>query len=305
MEEGSISTNKNLNELIRQFPNEWNQVRAEVIPLIENPDPEKLKNFASQATLTTSYWRQRIQKSQSHPNLTKEAKKRIIQSQMKSLALDQFYQTLLRSKIEGKKPLSFKNRWIANQLFFARGLERKPASLLLSKWLWPWMSQKGKFLSLVNEAGIYCFYSKALVRELAQQIGKTKCLELAAGDGTLTNFLIAQGVRVEATDDYSWSHKIKFTSSIQKIEAVRALKKYSPQTVICSWPPAGNSFEAEIFKTKSVNLYIVIGSQYSFATGNHEAYQNQKSFSMSHDLKLSNSVLPQELNNAVYVFRRL
>ena len=74
--------------------------------------------------------------------------------------------------------------------------------------------------------------------------------------------------------------------------------------MICSWPPAGNDFEREVFETGSVELYVVVASKHQFATGNWEAYEEQTAFAFADDPALSKLVLPPELDAAVYVFRR-
>jgi hypothetical protein len=74
--------------------------------------------------------------------------------------------------------------------------------------------------------------------------------------------------------------------------------------VICSWPPAGNDFEREVFRTATVALYVVVGSRHRFATGNWAAYEEQAEFDFAEDPELGRLVLPPELDAAVYVFRR-
>jgi hypothetical protein len=70
--------------------------------------------------------------------------------------------------------------------------------------VWPLLWQRRFLMPLVGPKGIYCFYSKPLIRKLADMIGDRRTLELAAGDGTLARFLIGSGVNITATDDYSW-----------------------------------------------------------------------------------------------------
>ena len=86
--------------------------------------------------------------------------------------------------------------------------------------------------------------------------------------------------------------------------AAAALRERAPAVVICSWPPAGNPFEQFVFKTASVELYIVIASRSEFAAGNWAAYRGQDAFTMRLDEELSRLVLPPEIASAVYVFER-
>ena len=159
-------------------------------------------------------------------------------------------------------------------------------------------------MPLVQPKGIYCFFSKKLIAELSDIMKGKCCLEIAAGDGTLTEFLANTGVDITATDNYSWEHEIKYPGIVFKMDAHAALKKYKPEVVICSWPPANNLFEQDIFNTKCVNLYILIGSRHKFASGNWDSYLAQTDFSMEESITLSRLVLPPELDPVVYFFRR-
>ncbi len=128
--------------------------------------------------------------------------------------------------------------------------------------------------------------------------------EIGAGDGTLTRFLADEGIQIYATDDHSWAHSIEYPASVEKLGAKQALAKYQPQAVICSWPPPGNAFEQKVFSTRSVEIYIMIGSRYRFAGGNWDSYATQDRYEWSVDRKLSSLVIPPELESAVLVFRK-
>jgi hypothetical protein len=91
---------------------------------------------------------------------------------------------------------------------------------------------------------------------------------------------------------------------VEKLDARKALLKFQPETVICSWPPPGNLFERHVFTAPSVSLYVVIGSRYKFASGNWEAYSAQTAFEWGEDRRLDKLVVPPELDSAVFVFRR-
>lgn len=87
-------------------------------------------------------------------------------------------------------------------------------------------------------------------------------------------------------------------------DARETLAFYSPEVVICSWPPAQNEFERFVFNAPSVQLYIVIGSRHQFAFGNWKDYTQQSAFTLAEDADLSAMVLPPELEPVVFVFRR-
>jgi hypothetical protein len=79
---------------------------------------------------------------------------------------------------------------------------------------------------------------------------------------------------------------------------------HQPQVVLCSWPPAGNSFERQVFATACVELYIVITTQHELSAGDWTTYRNQRDFDLVDDAKLGRLVLPPDLDGAVLVFRR-
>ncbi|MBK8871441.1 MAG: hypothetical protein IPN19_10455, partial [Elusimicrobia bacterium] len=80
--------------------------------------------------------------------------------------------------------------------------------------------------------------------------------------------------------------------------------KYKPRVVLCSWPPPNNPFERAIFSFPTVELYIVIGSRHSFATGNWKDYGLQKYFHWAQDNTLSRTVLPPEVDPTVHIFKK-
>jgi hypothetical protein len=206
--------------------------------------------------------------------------------------------------LEGKVRFNLVNGWILQRLFFERDLDRKPVSMRWFKLLWPLMWQKRFLLPLVTPKGIYCFYSRPLVRALAELVGGQSCLEIAAGDGTLSRFLAAEGVAITATDDHSWGHQVRFGPDVVKQDASLALRVNQPSVVICSFPPPGNTFEREVFRTASVETYIVISSRNEYSAGDWVAYRRQSGFEMIEDVAMSKMVLPPDLLPAVYVFRR-
>jgi hypothetical protein len=169
--------------------------------------------------------------------------------------------------------------------------------------VWPLLWQRRFLMPLVGPRGIYCFYSKPLIRRLAEMIGDRPALEIAAGDGTLARFLADAGVAITPTDDHSW-RDVSFPADVVREDAREAVRTRRPAVVVCSWPPAGNDFEHEVFRTASVELYVVIGSKHRFATGAWDAYEQQTEFEFAEDAALSRLVLPPELDAAVYVFRR-
>ena len=228
----------------------------------------------------------------------------LVKSRMAILAMEQILAGAVLGKDAG--PLRF-NRWngtILQKLLFRRDLERKPVSLFWFRIWWPLLPQRRFLIPLVQPKGIYCFFSKPLLKGLAKKIGNKTTLEVAAGDGTLSRFLAAEGVNIRATDNYSWSHAISYPPDVERNSVGPALSAHRPEAVICSWPPAGNDFERVIFSFPTVKLYIVIASRHSFAAGNWKDYGLQKNFTWTRDETLSRYVLPPDLDPAVYLFQK-
>ena len=274
-----------LREMREAHPDDWEKVQREIADVVNTGDINDLKAYV-----------QRVSQGRGHNE---------IQSAMAAEALRKVCVAAATGVTRGKVRFNLWNGWLAQKLLFkGKGLERKPVSGAAFRLIWPVLTQKRFLMPLVEPKGIYCFYSRKLVKELASKIGDRSALEIAAGDGTLSRFLKAEGVDITATDDHSWSHAIDFPDDVLDEDARTALKKRQPQIVICSWPPAGNRFEEQVFKTPSVELYVVIASQHAFASGNWNAYSSQTGFDYTEDAALGRLVLPPELEGAVYVFRR-
>lgn len=281
-----LETKPSLRELREAYPDDWEAVQSELRDVVNSGDPEKLKAY--------------VQRPAGGKGLSADVRR-----EMKIAAVRKLCVAAATGVTKGKVRFNLVNGWLAQKLLFrGKGLERKPVSLFWFGMVWPLLSQKAFLMPLVEPRGIYCFYSRRLVKELAELIGGRRAVEIAAGDGTLTRFLAAEGVDITATDDHSWTHSIDFPDDVQDQDAVSALREHVPQVVLCSWPPAGNAFEQHVFATPSVELYVVIASQHAFASGNWDAYERQTGFTYEQDQTLSRLILPPELEAAVYVFRR-
>jgi hypothetical protein len=200
------------------------------------------------------------------------------------------------------------NLWdgtILQKLLFKKEFERKPVALNTFKFFWRFIINKNILMPLVNKRGIYCFYSKSFIKELSALIGNKNCLEIGAGDGTLTRFLNEENIKCTATDNYSWEQYITYPSFVEKADAKISLNKYKPEVVICSWPVPKNSYEKHVFKTDSVELYIVIGTRNPTFTGDFDSYHSVDNFTMELNEHLSSLILPPSDENAVYIFKRI
>jgi len=292
-----------LTELRARYPAEWTVVEQELAALSRRGLGE-MQAVLEEGNRQEARLSGLFSRGQKHHKTQDAALLQLVRLRMLQLALRQHCVAVASGVKEGKVKFNLVNGLLAQQLLFRQGLERKPVSLFWFRLLWPLLWQKRRLMPLVQPRGIYCFYSRPLLERLAALIGCYTCLEIAAGDGTLSRLLQAQGVSITATDDQSWSHAVSYPEAVIKREAREALSLYNPEVVICSWPPPGNNFERQVFKTRSVQLYIVISSRHRHAAGNWGDYEQQAAFSWAEDPGLSRLVLPPELDSVVYLFRR-
>ncbi|MBI1844589.1 MAG: hypothetical protein HYR89_08295 [Actinobacteria bacterium] len=292
-------------ELAETFPREWQEVQHELGQVLAEGDEDRLVAYiAGLSTPRGGGYRRRGSGRGRVPNDEQALLSLQIRRHLAAALLRQMRLQIATGVTEGRIRFNLLNGFVAQKLLFARGLDRKPVSLHWFRLVWPLLWQKRLLMPLVEPKGIYCFYSKPFMKQLAAMIGKRSCLEIAAGDGTLARFLEAEGVSTIATDDYSWSHSVTYPETVLRKDAAAALRRHQPEVVICSWPPAGNRFEREVFRTRSVQLYIVIGSHSEHNSGNWADYKRQSAFTFGEDPALSRLVLPPEVGAAVYVFRR-
>ncbi len=297
---GWLKTNPSLDELCVRHPEEWATVQQEISAIVAGGVAQELKTYLVQLATPLARGSRGVQ--QQDVVLSQFIRSRMANEAVKKLCLSTLAaDTGVKS---GKLRFNLFNGYIAQRLLFSRGLERKPASLFWFHLFWPLVWQRKRLMALVQSRGIYCFYSRELIERLGQIVAGRSCLEIGAGDGTLTRFLKNQGVGLIATDNHAWKSAVTYPEWVVKLDAGAALTVYAPEVVICSWPPAQNEFERHVFNMPSVQLYIVIGSRYQFAFGNWAVYKQQTSFVLEEDEKLGGLLLPPELGSAVYVFRR-
>jgi hypothetical protein len=303
-----LRTGPTLTELKARYPGEWETVSGDLAQIFASGKPEQLQTYLvglakpHAMPAKSSGWPKPPPPKQKGSEALVLAK--MIRHRMAHLALKGYLLSAAMGGKHGKIRFNWFNGFIAQKLLFARKLERKPVSPFWFRLFWPLVWQKALLMPLVEAKGIYCFYSQSLIKALATLIGARACLEIAAGDGTLSRMLADAGVRITASDDYSWQRAVSYPASVLKMDAAQALKQFKTPVVICSWPPANNSFERLVLASPEVELYIVIGSRHTFASGNWADYRSQTGFEMEEDGLLRQGVLPPELGGTVYLFRR-
>lgn len=293
-----------LSELCSAYPDMWAIVRREIAEIVAGEKTVDLQTYLKQSELRVGMLAKKLQASRGDRKILESTLLQLVRNRMAQLAVKQHYVSEATGIEKGRVRFNLLNGYIAQKLLFSDGLVRKPVSMFWFRLFWPMLWQKRMLMPLVQPEGIYCFYSKQLIDSLVRLIASRSCLEIAAGDGTLSRFLRDAAVTINSTDDYSWKHEVKYPEWVVRKEAREALQQYEPEVVICSWPPAENTFEQQVFRTKSVQMYIVISSRHQFASGNWNEYRQQTSFELNEDLQLSRLVLPPELDSAVYVFKR-
>lgn len=286
-----------VDELRSTFPAEWEAISAEVAEIARTSGLSGL----SQLTDATSHpvqVRGAASKQARVAAAQAEIRRRLMVAALRQIG------TGYATGVTGRVRFNLFNGWMFQRALFEQDLVRKPVSVRRFHRVWRLCWQRRYLMALVQPRGIYCFYSSELVAALREIIGARSCIEIAAGDGTLSRFLTDAGTPVVATDDYSWSDRVRFNDAVKKQDARTALRVHQPQVVLCSWPPAGNKFERDVFASNSVQTYIVITSQHEFAAGDWNAYRDADGWEMTERPDLAALVLPHELDNAVYIFER-
>lgn len=294
-----LAADPSLDELREAYPEDWEAVQTEIGARLASGGATGLRAYVQSlaAPDPVAAGKGRVKRQEALASAT-------IRQRMAAETVRRMCVAAATGVTTGKVRFNLINGWLAQRLLFrGGGLQRKPVSMLRFRLTWPLLTQRRFLMPLVQPRGIYCFYSKPLLRELEGLIGDRPCLEIAAGDGTLSRFLRARGVDITATDDHSWKDVAVADDVIQE-DAVTALAGRQPRVVLCSWPPAGNGFERHVFTTASVERYIVIASRHEFAAGNWGDYRRQTAFTFEELPALSRLVLPPELESAVYLFDR-
>lgn len=288
-----------LEELQQAFPRDWAITQDELAEAIRDKSHSRLDALLRPEMTQPSRRHRSVRLSRRD---AQEFLRQLVRQRMATLAIERYLKGSLTSEKNTNLPVT--DRLIFRCLFFDKDYNRKLVSNFGYRVLWPLVRQPNLLLPLAEAHGIYCFYSKRLIAGVCELVGGRPCIEIASGDGALSRFMRARGIAVTAFDNYSWAHKITYPSDVVKCDAADAVRLHRPEIVICSWPPAKNNFEQDVFRARNVSRYIVIGSDHKFAFGNWKIYRSQHDFSWRKDVQLSGYLLPPEFGGAVYVFDR-
>ena len=105
-----------------------------------------------------------------------------------------------------------------------------------------------KYCNGANEGGrwIYQIYSIEFIRDLSVLMesvlvkvhSKGTVLEVMAGDGMLSHYLSCMGsVNPIPSDNKSSRDDIAFSKDMETVDAIEAVRKYTPALVLLSWEP--------------------------------------------------------------------
>ena len=289
-----------LTELRSAYPEEWERVEREVGALVRGGDPEQIKARIAAAAAPPD-------PRPGHARPQKVVVAEAVRRQMLLAATRQALLAVETGVAHGTLRLGLVSGLVLQRLLFERDLRRRAVPYTPFRLAWPLLPDRRRLMPLVMEQGIYCFYSRPLLKGLARIIAGRPCVEIAAGDGTLSRLLAERGVQVTATDDHSWERVVSYDRhgvEVQRLDARSALRTLAPEVVLCSWPPPDNTFERHVFTTPSVRTYVLITPRQEVAAGDWNAYRAQRTFDWAEDRRLSRYVLPHTVDGAVYVFRR-
>jgi hypothetical protein len=293
-----------LDWLTENYPADWEIVGKALVEATATKRSEAIESFVREAQKIAAPHRQRAYQAGKNPQILADALPHLVRARMALLSAQHALRTAALAASGGRRRFGLWSGFLVQKLFFARGLDRKPISIRAFRWLWPLVTQKRLLMPLVQSRGMYAFYSGELIQSLARLIDHRPALEIAAGDGCLSAFLNQIGTEIRPTDDHSWSQNIRFPESVEKLDATTALERYRPTAVVCSYPPPKNAFEAKVFQTDSVEMYLVITTKHRFAAGDWQSYESQTTFELQADPALARLVLPPEIDPLVLVFRR-
>ena len=121
----------------------------------------------------------------------------------------------------------------------------------------------GKYLfsirKRVREMGMYALVDKEWTADLAKWIGERKCLEIQAGIGWLAKALSEHGVKIEATDDFSWGFmkKVPPVFPVKKMDRLDAIKNIDAEILIISWPHFDDAGLVDVCQAWGKERYVI------------------------------------------------
>ena len=126
---------------------------------------------------------------------------------------------------------------------------------------------------------VFEIFTVGYINSLAEYLrsrGDNIIIEVGAGDGRLSEYLRQKGIKIIATDDYSWDIPKLF--DVEKISNIQALEKYSPNIIVSCWMPYGSDWTPTFRKFSSVKEYIIIGEASGGCVGSESIWEDHPGF---------------------------
>ena len=155
----TLRRNPSLDELREAYPAEWAAVERDIGRLVASEDDDAIKRYLQSLAAPVHMAAGR-----------RLPEKDLISSQIRrrraAEAFSRAYIAAASGVRTGRVRFGLVNGYAAQKLLFQRDLERKPTSLPLFRLVWPLLRQRRLLMPLVTKRGIYCFYTRQLVRAL-------------------------------------------------------------------------------------------------------------------------------------------
>jgi hypothetical protein len=171
-----------LEDLRRRHPDDWARVSEGLRAALETGRAERVAAWLGGVAAEARRWRDRVGRSGASSRAEEAAAPALRRERMARLALERTALALAAPESRGTVRLGLWSGLVAQRLLFAGGLRRKAVSMRAFRLLWPLVPDRRLLMPLVQPRGIYCFYSRELVRAIAARVGARPCLEVAAGD---------------------------------------------------------------------------------------------------------------------------
>ena len=158
----------------------------------------------------------------------------------------------------------------------------------------------------------FVLYSKDWIKPLSKWIGDRPCLEIMAGSGMLSYFLSLYGVKIRATDNFSWKNTswfIKNEFSVENLDCIEAIRKYGRDVkfVICSWPYMDNNAFLCLQEMRKVNpkcRMIYIGEGMGGCTANDNFFETAEYIDLNtFDKAVSKYSIWEGIHDNIFLFK--
>jgi hypothetical protein len=300
-----LITDKTLPRLAEEFPEIWREVIASIKGHIERRQMDQLSDMAMKANATMARW---MSAAESPLADTNHAQTEVIKAQMTRLAIEQF----ICAYTGVSTAVSFKDRFLIASLLWIAAERGIVTTQKRFDALWSMIANKTAAAAAIQKSGYWSIPTREICAKISNLAQGEPILEIGSGRGLYLAGLRAAGANAQGIDDCSWAGALKTLGPARKhitrTDAASALRDMSPKVVLCVWPTPQNTFESLIFKTKSVQTYLVILSKHRFASGDWNAYKAVEAsgnFTCTTLPETNMTLRPLEMEQQILIFRRM